>query len=101
MRLLVEEFCNCCESFFAVPGLSPELTYRIDKLKDTVAPLEGKVYLKTLKGRETLLKCIEKLNFIKDRPTGDVDALFRLLTDLEIACDDLLVHTYEFRIKAG
>jgi len=99
--LIVEEFCNACAALLTQPGLSPELAYRIKKMKDGVAPIHDKMYLKTLKGEETLLKCIEKTRFVKQHLSDLDDVLYSLLTDLEMTCDDLITRTYEFRVKAG
>ncbi len=101
VRLKVEEFASTCEVILARPGLSPEVSYRIRKLMERVAPVSDRVYLKTLKGGETLLKCIEKAEIVGAHLDAEDESLYRLITDLEITCEALLTVTYEFRIKAG
>ncbi|MDR3569986.1 MAG: hypothetical protein P4L43_18340 [Syntrophobacteraceae bacterium] len=93
-------FHGACERLVDRSGLSPEWTYRIRKIMGSIDALEDKVYLKTLKGKETLLQCIEKANFLKDHSDSS-DFSYRLLTDLEMTCEELLVQCYQFRIKAG
>jgi hypothetical protein len=96
----IVEFQNACAKLVDRPGLPPEWTYRITKVMDSIAALDDKVFMKTLKGQETLLKCIEKATFLKEHSASN-DFSYRLLTDLEMTCEELLVQCYQFRIKAG
>jgi hypothetical protein len=100
-RHLVDEFCNTCRALLVGAELFPEATYRIRKMADRVTPVVDRVYLKTLKGRETLLECIVKARRVGEHLNRDDDLLYRLLTDLEMTCEGLLKQAYEFRIKAG
>ncbi len=96
----IVEFQNVCAGLLGQAGVSPEWAYRIRKMMDSIAALDDKVYLKTLKGKETLLECIEKAISLK-KHSGSNDLSHRLLTDLERTCEELLVQSYQFRIKAG
>jgi DNA-binding PadR family transcriptional regulator len=93
-------FHEACERLVDQAGLSPEWIYRIKKIMGSIDALEDKVYLKTIKGKETLLECIEKARFLKSHSDSN-DFSYRLLTDLEMTCEELLVQSYRFRIKAG
>ncbi|MGC9196616.1 MAG: hypothetical protein ACP5IL_14365 [Syntrophobacteraceae bacterium] len=98
--LSIVEFQNACAKLVDRPGLAPEWTYRITKVIDSMAALEDKVFLKTLKGQETLLECIRKAIFLKEHSYSN-DLSYLLLTDLEMTCEELLVQCCQFRIKAG
>ncbi|MDR3554297.1 MAG: hypothetical protein P4L55_06050 [Syntrophobacteraceae bacterium] len=98
---MIDQFCNICAALLAQPGLPCEFRYRIGKLIDSVIPIDGKVYLKTLRGKEILRQCIEIANSVEHDLIRNDDLPYRTLTALEITCNDLLNRTYEFRIKAG
>jgi hypothetical protein len=101
VRLIVREFRDVCAALLAQQEVSAEFAYRIEKLMDSVAPIDDKMYLKTLKGQESLLQCTEKARLVKEHLACRDVSPYRLLTDLELTCEDLLNTTYEFRIKAG
>lgn len=95
------EFQNVCVKLLEQPGVSSEIAYRISKLMENIAALDDKVYLKTLKGKDTLSRCIEKAMSLQKHLSDSSDFPYRLLTDLEMSCEGLLVQSYQFRIKAG
>jgi hypothetical protein len=99
--VIMQDLRKACGLILARPGLSREVGYRVRKLADRVSPVADRVYLKTLKGREILLRCAEKAKIVNDHLDGDEDLLYQLLTDLEMTCEGLLKQAYEFRIKAG
>ncbi len=96
----IVEFHEACERLANQRESSPEWTYRIQKIMDSIDALDDKVYLKTVKGKETLLQCIQKAIFLIELSDSN-DLSYRLLTDLEMTCEDLLVQCCQFRIKAG
>lgn len=82
-------------------GLSPEVEYRIRKLIDRTVPLTEKMFVKTLKGRELICRCIAETHEVKRALESDDEIVYLALTDLERTYEDLLRKTYDFRVKAG
>ena len=100
-KIVAENFRNECLTMLDRPGLSPELEYRMRKILDRFLPLMDKMYLKTVKGTETVSLCIAKAKKVGDHVGADDETLYKLLTDLENTHEDFLNRAYEFRIKAG
>lgn|GEM_PF-1161755 len=89
------------ESLLTLEDVSPESEYRIRKLISRGGPLADKMFLKTMKGREMMAECSEKTRLVRDQLLTRAEGLYRALTELERAYDELIRKAYEFRIKAG
>ncbi len=100
-KTLALELARYWESILCQKGLSLEVGYRIRKMMEGLLPLVDRLYLKTLKGQETIRECLEKTGALKGRLNSQEEDIYYLLTDLEQAYEDLLKRTYEFRVKAG
>jgi hypothetical protein len=100
-KVLAEELRHTWQDILEQRSLSQEVEYRIRKMMDRMTPLLGKMYLKTVKGREFILQCAEKTGRLLDHLDSNDEQLYYILTDLEKTYEDLLKRTYEFRIKAG
>ncbi len=95
------DLCRLLESVLERETVSPEADYRIRKLIMRTRPMKDKMFLKTVKGRELILVCIELTNALQDAVRSGRQGVYRQLTVLENAYDELLRRTYEFRVKAG
>jgi hypothetical protein len=96
LRLVAE-----LQALLARNGLSPEVAYRLGKIIQGLSPLLDRLYLKTLKGQELLLVCLEQTGALEDRLQAPGKDFYLLLTSLEKTYEDLLQKIYEFRVKAG
>ena len=95
------ELQDSWESMVQMERLHPEIAYRIEKLAHRIAPLADKVFLKTVKARELLIKCREKTAALQNQIESEGNYAFYLLTNIEKTFEELLSKTYDFRIKAG
>ena len=89
------------ESILVREGLSPEVTYRLAKIRQGLLPLLDRLYLKTLKGKELLLEGMEQTRRLLGGLRVSDENFYLLLTDLEKTYADLLQKLYEFRVKTG
>jgi hypothetical protein len=89
------------QAILAREGLSPEVAYRLGKIIQGLSPLLDRLYLKTLKGQELLLACLEQTRALRGRLQAPDEHFYVLLTSLEMTYEDLLQKLYEFRVKAG
>lgn len=89
------------EAILAQDGLSPEVAYRLGKIRQGLLPLVDRLYLKTLKGQELLVECLEQTEALNGRIQAPDHNLYLLLTNLEKIYEDLLQKIFEFRVKAG
>lgn len=89
------------EGLLEQEGLAPEVVYRLRKIRQGLLPLLDRLYLKTLKGQEMLLKCTEQTRVLQERLPPSDENLYILLTNLERTCEELFQKIYEFRVKAG
>ena len=89
------------ESLLDLEGVSAESKYRIRRLIGRARPLADKMFLKTVKGRETLRQCAELTDQVRAQLESEGRHLYEALTQLEKTFEDLLRKTYEFRVKAG
>ena len=81
--------------------LSEEATYRISKLIERSLSIEGKMFLKTLKGQDLIVQCAERTRALREELTMPGDTVYKGLTELEECYEELLRKTSEFRVKAG
>ncbi|MEW6349429.1 MAG: hypothetical protein AB1646_10235 [Thermodesulfobacteriota bacterium] len=95
------ELCQLLECLLAREALSQEGDYRIRRLIRRTRSLRDKMFLKTVKGRELVLLCIELTRALDDHVRSSRQGFYRQLTALEDAFHDLLRKTVEFRVKAG
>lgn len=89
------------ESLLQVQNMSAESAYRISRLINRALPLAGKIFLKTITGREMLLECAVQTRLVQDQLESQGERLYETLTQLEKTYEDLLKKAYEFRVKAG
>jgi hypothetical protein len=85
----------------AANGLSSEIIYRIQKLMLRLDVIVDKLFIKTVKAQECLLKCLQLTEQLKSEIDNRHDTALLLLTRLESQIDDLVKKTHDFRIKAG
>jgi hypothetical protein len=84
---------------------SPEVDYRLRKMSRRLAHMADMMFIKTVKAQEMLLQCREfsqRLSDLLDTVEQEQGRdLYRVLTGLEVLFEELLIKTYEFRVKAG
>lgn len=95
------EFYAACQEILDRPGLPAELAYRMQRIINRFLPVADKMYLKTIKGVQTVSLCTRQARTITDHLPAGGDLLYRRVTDLENTLEGLLKAAYEFRIKAG
>ncbi len=88
-------------SLLILEGISAESEYRIRRLVERAAPLAGKMFVKTIKGKEMMAQCAQKTREVRDRLESRSANVYVALTDLEKTYDEFLRLVYEFRVKAG
>ena len=81
--------------------LSDEIVYRLEKLILRLDAVADKIFVKTAKAQEILLKCLQLTEQFQSKINVHREAAFLLLTHLEDRVDGLVRKTHEFRIKAG
>jgi hypothetical protein len=97
----IEALKHSWESLLDLESVSEETKYRIRRLIDRAAPLEGKMFVKTIKGKEMIAQCAEKTCAVRDRLESRRADVYVPLTDLERTYEEFLKLVYEFRVKAG
>ncbi len=95
------EFHGACQAILDRPGLPPELTYRMQRIMGRFQPVADKMFLKTLKGAQTLSLCTSQVRTLARHLPAQGNLLYRQVTDLENTLEELLKSAYEFRVKAG
>jgi hypothetical protein len=100
-KKLVRDLCREWQHLLDLGKLSREAEYRIRKLVDRTAPIEDKIFLKTVKGQELISQCAEKTRDLRAQLGVPGDGMYQSLTELEACYEKLLKQTYEFRVKAG
>ena len=95
------ELTRLLAALAARQDLTPEITYRLGKMRRGLLPLLDRLYLKTLKGQDMLMDCLKKVKDLEGHLPSPDDTSFHLLTDLEVTYEELLRTIYEFRVKAG
>jgi hypothetical protein len=89
------------ENLLNLDGISAESEYRIRKLIERALPLTGKIFVKTVKGKEMMAQCAEKTRLVRDQLESRDARVYTALTDLEKTYEEFLKQVYEFRVKAG
>lgn len=97
----LHDFLDSLEKLLRSEHISSEAEYRIRKLFQRSVPLADKMFLKTVKGGELLRECRQKAIDLRQHVDSGTDDMYRLLTELERAYEELVQKTYEFRVKAG
>jgi hypothetical protein len=97
----LHEFLDSLEKLLRSEYISSEAEYRIRKLFQRSVPLADKMFLKTVKGGELLWECRQKALDLPKHVDSGTDDMYRLLTELERAYEELVQRAYEFRVKAG
>lgn len=100
-RISALELCGLLEHLLESAKLSPEVEYRIRKLITRTTPITDKMFLKTVKGKELIVECLELARLLENQLVSGRQGVYGRLTQLENAHDELLKRTYEFRVKAG
>jgi hypothetical protein len=80
---------------------SNEIIYRLEKLIRRLDTLADKIFIKTVKGHDILLKCLRLTEQFQLNINAQREADFLLLTCIEACVDGLVRKTHDFRIKAG
>jgi hypothetical protein len=89
------------ESLLNLEGISGESEYRIRRLIERAVPLSGKIFVKTVKGKEMIAQCAEKTRVVRDQLESRSARVYEAMTELEKTYEELLKQVYEFRVKAG
>ncbi|MBI5585176.1 MAG: hypothetical protein HY892_15285 [Deltaproteobacteria bacterium] len=101
IKTATEEFRGVCLTILEREGLPLELVYRIRRIMDLFLPVTDKMYLKTVKGLETISLCTGQAKAIPAYLPAGGNPLYRQVTELENTLGELLRSAYEFRVKAG
>jgi hypothetical protein len=89
------------ENLLDLEGISGESEYRIRRLIERAVPLSGKMFVKTVKGKEMIAQCAEKTRVVQEELESRSAYVYAAITELERAYEELLKQVYEFRVKAG
>jgi hypothetical protein len=89
------------KSLLHLDGISAESKYRISRLIERAVPLAGKMFVKTIKGKEMMKQCAEKTRVVRDQIESRGEHIYAALTELEKVYEEFLKLVYEFRVKAG
>ncbi len=89
------------KSLLDLEGISAESEYRIRKLIERAMPLAGKIFVKTIKGKEMMAQCARKTRVVQDQIEARSTRVYAALTELEREYEEFLKQVYEFRVKAG
>ncbi|MBI5602503.1 MAG: hypothetical protein HY879_04035 [Deltaproteobacteria bacterium] len=101
IKTAAAEFHGACLAILDQPELPAELAYRMQRIIDRFLPVADKMYLKTVKGFQTVLQCTQQARTITDHLPAGRYLFYRQVTDLENTLEELLKAAYAFRIKAG
>jgi hypothetical protein len=100
-RTTVHDLRQDWQTLVETEKMSGEAQYRIGRLIERSGPIEGKMFVKTVKGRELISQCAERTRALRDRLRMPGEVLYKSLTELETCYEELVKKTYEFRVKAG
>jgi hypothetical protein len=89
------------EKLLDLEGISPEARYRLNRLVERAAALSGKMFVKTVKGKQMMAQCAEKTRAVRAELESRGPHVYAALTDLEREYEEFLKLVYEFRVKAG
>lgn len=100
-RVSVLELCSLLEDLLERSDLPSEAEYRIHKLISRTIPITSMMFLKTVKGQELILECMELTRSLDEQLVSGRRDLYQEMTRLENVHDELLRKTFQFRVKAG
>lgn len=100
-RTAAGKLVRAWEEMLAGNALGEEVAYRIGKLADRAEPIRNKAFLKTGKGQEMSLRCLEMTQAFRATTARGGEVPWAALTELEVLFDELLRTAYAFRVRAG